>query len=122
LGEARFQVPLSAVDLGRDGAAQAVSCQKRAAGANAIAAHPTKVRCGNNLWHGTISCGLAVAPGFIPGASWPAPAPTAAGHKARRYNRLRSPEELARTGINGVRGGLGRPPRGTRRCHFESTL
>jgi len=42
LGEARFQVPLSAVDLGRGGATQAVSCQKRAAGANAIAAHPAK--------------------------------------------------------------------------------
>jgi hypothetical protein len=34
-------------------------------------------------------------PGVIPGASWPVPQPTAAGHKARRYNRLRSPEELA---------------------------
>jgi len=48
---------------------------------------------GNDFWHGTISCGLAVAPGFIPGAFW-APPPTAAGHKARRYNRLRSPEEI----------------------------
>jgi len=36
--------------------------------------------CGNDFWHGTIFCGLAVAPGFIPGASWPAPPPTAAGH------------------------------------------
>ncbi len=48
-----------------------------------------EVGCGNDFWHGTISCGLAVAPGFIPGASWPAP-PTAAGHKARRYNLGRS--------------------------------
>ena len=31
-------------------------------------------------------------------ASWPAPPPTAAGHKARRYNRLRSPEKLATPG------------------------
>ena len=56
----------------------------------------------NDFWHGTISCGLTVAPGFIPGvipgASWPAPPPTAAGHKARRYNRLRSPEKLATPG------------------------
>jgi len=57
---------------------------------------------GNDFWHGPISCGLAVAPGFIPGvipgASWPAPPPTTAGHKARCYNRLRSPEKLATTG------------------------
>ena len=53
------------------------------------------MRRGNDFWQGTISCGLAVAPGFIPGASWPAPPPTTAGHKARRYNRLRPPEKLA---------------------------
>jgi len=50
-------------------------------------------------------------PGFIPGASWPVPQPTAAGHKARRYNRLRSPEKLATPLIPGHGGGCrhGRP-------------
>ena len=77
------------------------------------------MRRGNDFWQGTISCGLAVAPGFIPGvipgASWPAPPPTAAGHKARRYNRLRPPEKLAPIGDGGAlgpRGGAAGVPAG----------